>query len=223
MKCKRVLLVDDHPIVRQGLRLLIDQETGLKVCGEASRAVEVMEKVGQLKPDIIILDLSLEGVSGLEVLNQIRAKFPAMLVLIFSIHEEYLYAERVLKAGARGYIVKQEAPEKIVPAIHRVLRGEIVVCEKMLENILHKISHKPAEGEMGVGNLSERELEVFRLLGAGDNTRSIGEKLGIAVKTVETHRENIKHKLSINNAFELQQRALQFVQKLESELEPAAL
>jgi DNA-binding NarL/FixJ family response regulator len=212
MKIKRVMLVDDHPIVRQGLKLLIDQEADLKVCCEASNAVQAMENLRLHKVDIVILDLSLDGVSGLEVLKQIRTEYPEMLVLIFSIHEEYLYAERVLKAGAKGYIVKQEASEKIVPAIYRVLNGEIVVCDRMLEKILRKMGDKPAGLEFDVENLTDRELEVFRLIGMGDSTRRIAETLGISVKTVETHRENIKRKMTLKNGAELHQRAVQFMQ-----------
>lgn len=214
---RRVLVVDDHPVVRQGLMLLINQDPDLKVCAEAGNATDAMEAIRREKPHIAVVDISLDGVSGLELIRQIRAEFSAMPILVFSIHEEQLYAERVLRAGAQGYLVKQEATDKVVAAIHRILRGEVVVCERMIGPLLQRYSGRPAERSQGVDCLSDRELEIYRMVGVGRKTREIAESLGVSVKTVESHRENIKRKLNLADSADLIRHAVRWIQVKEFE------
>ena len=209
----RVLIVDDHPIVRHGLRQLISQEPDLEVSGEAERPSEALKAIASLKPHVAIVDLSLREGSGLELIKDIKVRHPKLAVLVLSMHDESIYGERVLRAGARGYITKAEASENLLTAIRRVLAGEIYLSEKMAARMLHKLAAGPGVTDSSpVGVLSDRELEVFQLIGQGLRTRQIAERLQLSVKTIETYRENIKWKLKLEDAAELLQHAIRWAQ-----------
>jgi DNA-binding NarL/FixJ family response regulator len=203
---KRVLIVDDHPIFRAGLTGLVNLEAGLTVCGEANDAAQAMQAVEKLHPDLVLLDMSLPGKGGLELLKDIRAIAPQTPVLIISMHDETLYAERVIKAGGRGYIMKQEGPEKIVQAVRKVLSGGISVSERIAAQILDAMSGGKS-GKSGtsssVSTLTDREFEVYRLLGQGKEPHEIARTLHLSIKTVDTHRAHIRQKLGLRNATEL--------------------
>jgi DNA-binding NarL/FixJ family response regulator len=211
---KRVLIVDDHPIFRAGLTGLVNLEAGLTVCGEANDAAQAMQAVEKLHPDLVLLDMSLPGKGGLELLKDIRAIAPQTPVLIISMHDETLYAERVIKAGGRGYIMKQEGPEKIVQAVLKVLSGGISVSERIAAQILDAMSGGKS-GKSGtsssVSTLTDREFEVYRLLGQGKEPHEIARTLHLSIKTVDTHRAHIRQKLGLRNATELIHHATRWV------------
>jgi DNA-binding NarL/FixJ family response regulator len=213
-KC-RVLLVDDHPIVRQGLALLIDREADLSVCGEAEGAYSAFHGIEKLRPDIVVLDISLNGPDGLDVLKELRMKTASVPVLILSMHDESIYAERAMRAGANGYIMKQEATEKVLVAIRRILQGEVYLSDRLTNTMLQQYvrGSTPAKGSPLV-NLTDRELEVFRLIGEGHGTRQIAEELHLSVKTIESYQAHIKEKLALRNARELVQHAIEWTVNL---------
>jgi len=206
----RILVVDDHPIVRQGLRLLIDRERDLMVCGEAEEAQAAMQKIAGCRPDILIVDISLNGPDGLELLKNVRLKYPSLPVLILSMHDESMYAERALRAGANGYIMKQEATDKVLVALRRIMNHEIYVSERIANKMLQHYVGGSAGASSPLADLTDRELEVFRLIGQGHGTRQIAEELHLSVKTVESYQAHIKEKLSLHNARELAQHAIQW-------------
>jgi len=207
-----VLIVDDHPIVRQGLAQLIDQEHDLRVCGQAEDAHGAMQAIKELNPDLAVVDISLKDTSGIELIKDIKVHFPGLPVLTLSMHDEGVYAERALRAGARGYVMKQEATERVVTAIRRVLSGEMYVSESVAAKMVSKLVAGPAQtGGSPVDRLSDRELEVFRLIGAGYGTREMAEKLHLSVKTIETYRAHIKEKLDLVDANELLRTAINWV------------
>lgn len=208
---KTVFLVDDHPIVRQGLTLLINQEPDLTVCGEAEEMHSALQAIPAMRPDIIIVDISLHGPDGLELLKHVRMKVPSLPVLILSMHDESVYAERALRAGANGYIMKQEATEKVLVALRRILSGEIYVSDRIANNMLqHYVRGASLSGNSSITELTDRELEVFRLIGSGHGTREIADELHLSVKTVESYQAHIKEKLSLRSARELVQHAVQW-------------
>jgi len=210
---KKILLVDDHPIVRQGLQKLIGQEKDLVVCGEAEDDREALAIIEAEKPDIALVDLTLKRGSGLDLIKNIKTRFPDTKVIVLSMHEASLYAERTLRAGAKGYIMKQDANEKVLVTIRRVLEGEIYVGEKTASWMLSKLAGgKIDSNESEIHQLSNRELEVFQLIGQGKGTRQIAEKLYLSIKTVETYRENIKEKMNLSSATELVHYASRWVQ-----------
>lgn len=200
---KRVLIVDDHPIFRAGLTGLVNLETDMTVCGEAHDAPQAMQAVEKMNPDLVLLDMSLPGKSGLELLKDIRAIAPQTPVLIISMHDETLYAERVIRAGGRGYIMKQEGPERIVHAIRRVMSGGISVSEGISSQILDALSGAKKGAASSVSTLTDREFEVYRLLGQGKEPHEIARILHLSIKTVDTHRSHIRQKLGLRNATEL--------------------
>jgi DNA-binding NarL/FixJ family response regulator len=207
----RVYLVDDHPIVRQGLALLINREADLLVCGEAEGGLSLLQAIAELRPDILLLDISLSGPDGIELLKMIRINGLTLPVLVLSMHDESTYAERALRAGANGYIMKQEATEKVLTAIRRILRGEVYLSEGLTNRMLqHFIRGSASTKGYPLANLSDRELEVFRLIGEGHGTRQIADELHISVKTVESYQAHIKEKLSLRNARELVQHAVEW-------------
>jgi len=209
-KCK-VLLVDDHPIVRQGLALLIDREADLSVCGEAEGAHTAFHAIETLKPDIVVLDISLSGPDGLDVLKEIRTKTAALPVLILSMHDESIYAERAMRAGANGYIMKQEATEKVLVAIRRILQGDVYLSDRLTNTMLQQFVRGAAPSKSSpLVNLTDRELEVFRLIGEGHGTRRIADELHLSVKTIESYQAHIKEKLALRNARELVQHAIEW-------------
>lgn len=210
----RVFIVDDHPIVRQGLAQMINQEADLVVCGEAENAQEALEAVATLQPDLVLVDLSLKGGSGLDLIKSLKIHYATLPMLVVSMHDESLYVERVLRAGARGYIMKQEATDTMLSAIRRVLRGEIYVSDKMMTRILGKlVLDVPETGSSTLERLSNRELEVFRLIGEGQSTRHIAEALHVSIKTVESHRAHIKEKLHLQDTVDLVRHAVQWVDR----------
>jgi len=213
-KC-RVLLVDDHPIVRQGLALLIDREADLSVCGEAEGAHSAFHAVETLRPDIVVLDISLSGPDGLDVLKEIRMKTGSLPVLILSMHDEAIYAERAMRAGANGYIMKQEATEKVLVAIRRILQGEVYLSERLTSAMLQQYVRGTSPVKSSpLLNLTDRELEVFRLIGEGHGTRQIAYELHLSVKTIESYQAHIKEKLALRNARELVQHAIEWTVNL---------
>jgi DNA-binding NarL/FixJ family response regulator len=211
-KKKKVLIVDDHPIGRQGLAQLIRQEPDLTVCGEADHGQGIADVVAELKPDVMVLDLTLKDSSGIDIIKEMTPRFPNLPILVLSIHDESLYAERALRAGAKGYIMKEEAAEKVVTAVREVLKGEIYVGEKLKSRLLSKAIGTPKSGASPLEVLSDRELEVFRLLGQGFSTRRIAERFGRSIKTVEIYRANIKQKLGLKDAAELIHCAVRWAQ-----------
>jgi DNA-binding NarL/FixJ family response regulator len=209
---QNILLVDDHPITRQGVTALINQQDNLRVCGEADNAAKALEIIPTLKPDLIIVDISLKTISGIELVKNIKAQYPKIPVLMMSMHDESLYAERSLRAGAKGYIMKQEANEKILIAINRVLMGDLYVSDKIKEKMLHHLVDKRSDQtEFSIDSLSDRELEVFQMIGNGFSTKQIAGKLHLSVKTIESYREHLKVKLHLNSGAELVQHAIQWM------------
>jgi DNA-binding NarL/FixJ family response regulator len=206
---KTVVIVDDHPLMRQGLALLINQQHDLEVCGEAEESQGAMHAIAHLRPDILILDISLSGPDGLELLKSIRLSEPYLPVLILSMHDEAIYAERALRAGANGFIMKQEASEKVLIAIRRILNGEIYLSERMSNKMLQQFVGV-ATIQSRMASLSDRELEVFRLIGDGRATREIADQLHLSIKTVETYQAHIKEKLALRSGRELIQHAIQW-------------
>src|ERR1700722_2452796 len=207
---KTVFVVDDHPLLRQGLALMINREPDLTVCGEAEEAQAAMRAIAVKQPDILIADISLNGPDGLDLLKSLRTLYPDLPVLILSMHDESIYAERALRARANGYIMKAEATEKVLIAVRRILGGEIYLSDRMANKLLHQyVSGASADVNSRLSALSDRELEVFRLIGEGNSTRQIAEKLHLSVKTVETYQAHIKEKLSLHSGRELVQHAIQ--------------
>jgi DNA-binding NarL/FixJ family response regulator len=208
----RILIVDDHPIVRQGLTELVNHEDDFAVCGQAEDYHEALRAIGQLNPNMAVVDISLKETSGLELIKDIHSQHPDLPVLALSMHDETLYAERALRAGAMGYIMKQEATENVIAAIRKILGGEIYVSDRMASRMVRKlVAGQTVTTASSVDCLSDRELEVFRLIGKGHGTRQISERLYLSVKTIETYRAHIKDKLNLADAAELLQYAIKWV------------
>ncbi|HWP39649.1 MAG TPA: response regulator transcription factor [Tepidisphaeraceae bacterium] len=205
-----VLLVDDHPIVREGLAQLINACDDLNVCGEASTAAEALDLLSRANPDVVIVDISLTDRNGVELIKDIVAQRPGLPCLALSMYDEAMYALRVLRAGGRGYIMKQEVPKKVIAAIRQVLAGHVYLSEAMSTRLVNQVVNSSPGSMPPVAELSDRELEVLTLIGRGQSTREIAEKLFLSVKTVEAHRERIKDKLKLKNGTELLRYAMQF-------------
>jgi len=206
----RVWIVDDHPIVRQGLAQLIDGEPDLTVCGQSEDAYQSLAAIRAARPDLVLLDISIKDGDGLELLKELKSFDPTMMVLILSMHDEALYTERALRAGARGYIMKQEAPQTLLGAVRKVLAGQVYVSDKMGVALLQRmVGGKKGSGELPMDRLTDRELEVFRMIGAGLSVKTIADKLCLSAKTVEAHREHIKEKLNMKSSAELLRFAIQ--------------
>jgi len=206
----RILIVDDHPLVRTGLAQLIGDCPDLEICGEAGDMAEALRRVDELQPDLAIIDLSLAGGSGLDLIEHIKSRNRKALMLVASMHDETLYAERVLAAGARGYINKQEAQDRIILAIRQVLGGKVYLSERMTERLLSGMVDSNREMR-DIDSLSNRELQVFELIGQGVTTARIAEQLNLSTKTIETHQAHIKKKLGLDTAHELTQHAIRWV------------
>ena len=210
---KRILIVDDHPIVREGLLQSINREPDLTVCGQAENAYQALNALTKLKPDLALVDISMPGKNGLELVKDIHAMHPAVQVLVLSMHDESLYAERLLRAGARGYVMKHERPEKLVAAIRHVLGGKTYVSEKMEARILDVFCGRRRLGErVSVQHLTDREFEILQLIGRGKNSHAIAGELHLSVRTVDTHRTNMKGKLKLNTGLELTRYAVCWVE-----------
>jgi DNA-binding NarL/FixJ family response regulator len=207
----RIFIVDDHPIVREGLSLMMNREPDMMVCGEAEEATRALQAITTTKPDFLIVDISLSGPDGLDLLKSIRARYPSLPVLMLSMHDESIYAERALRAGANGYIMKQEATERVLVAVRQILTKKVYVSDRIANRMLQQyIKGSVNESKSPIAELSDRELEVFRLIGEGHGTRMIADELHLSVKTVESYQAHIKEKLSLKNGRELVQRAIQW-------------
>jgi DNA-binding NarL/FixJ family response regulator len=208
----KVLIVDDHPIVRQGLAQLLNSEPDMVVSAEAETARRAMAAITESKPDLAIVDITLQGTNGIELIKNIVAQWPELPILVLSMHDEALYAERALRAGAKGYVMKQEATEKLTGALRRILNGQIYVSEKLADKMMRKaIDGKAMQDTSPVAVLSDRELEVLQLIGQGHGTRQIAEDLNLSIKTIESHRAHIKEKLNLKTAPEMVRFAVQWV------------
>jgi DNA-binding NarL/FixJ family response regulator len=208
---KRIVIVDDHPLFRKGLEQLIHSDGGFAVCGEAGNAAESMDVIRKLNPDLAIVDLSLPGANGIELIKNIRAEFPNLPILVLSMHDESLYGLRALRAGANGYVMKHEAMANVVQAIREVFSGRPYLSPAMAAQVITKFANKSSEGESdAVERLSDRELEILELIGKGTEVRQIANLLHLSPKTVETHRGHIKEKLQLKNAREVARFAVQW-------------
>jgi DNA-binding NarL/FixJ family response regulator len=209
---KKILLVDDHPIFRHGLTELLDRQMDLVVCGHADSAPTALEQMRQLKPDLAILDITLRGTDGIELVKLMKAEAPHLPILVLSMHDESLYALRALKAGALGYVMKADGVQPVLDAIYRVLQGKLFVSKRLGEKLIFKAIHtSESDSPSPVGRLSDRELEVLVMLGRGHSTRSIAKEINLSVKTVETHRAHIKEKLGFADANEMVRFAIDWV------------
>lgn len=210
---KKILLVDDHPFMRAGLGALIDGQADLMVCGEAGNPSEAFDQLPKTKPDLVLTDLTMPGRSGLEFIKDLLATAPGLAVLIISMHDEAVYAERALRAGARGYIMKEAGGENLLTAIRQVLRGDVYVSPKMSARILQNMSGgRPRGSSSPIEKLTDREFEVFQMIGQGKSTRDIAAQLHLSPKTVDVHRSNIKVKLELRDATSLIRHAVRWVE-----------
>jgi DNA-binding NarL/FixJ family response regulator len=218
----RILVVDDHPVVRQGLVKLIGGEPGLEICGEAEDVRSALDSLARTKPDLAIVDISLKQSSGLELIKLMKTRMPRLHILALSMHDERLFAVRVLRAGAAGYIMKHEAPEILLRAIRRALRGDIHVSDRVASEIVRGFARgRSGEAVSSMELLSDRELEVFQLTGEGMATRRVAEALHLSVKTIETHRQHIKEKLGLRDATELVRHAVNWARGVGSSPGPS--
>ncbi|WP_397379979.1 response regulator [Prosthecobacter sp.] len=209
---KRLVLIDDHPIMRHGLAQLIRAEEGLDVIGEAGSARDGLEVVGKLKPDLAVIDLTLPDKNGLELVKDIRALHPSTQCIVLSMHDETLYGERSLRAGARGYVMKEEAADHLVTAIHKVISGGLYVSESLNARMLEQVTGAARSKATGMDALTDRELEILSLIGSGVPTKNIAAQLSISARTVEAHRAHIKEKLGMTDGASLVRYAVQWVE-----------
>jgi len=207
--CRKILIVDDHPMMREGLRVAIDREADMVVCGEVAAANLAMDAAQRLSPDLALVDVTLPGRSGLELVKDLRVRYPELRILAISMHEESLYAERMLRAGANGYITKQQPPEELVRALRRVLAGHMYVSNEMSETLLTRFSSVNRRRKSALDVLTDREFEVFQLLGQGAMNKEISERLRVSAKTVAVHSTNIRKKLGLANSAQLIRFAVQ--------------
>jgi len=206
-------LVDDHPILRRGIADLINGETALEVCGEAGNMQDAFSLATKLKPDLAIIDVSLDGNNGIELMKNLTSRFPNLPLIAYSMHDESIYAERALRAGAKGYVMKQASPEMLLEAISQVLKGKIFLSEQMSDRLLGKLvgaGGSAAPMTSPIDKLSDRELEVLQLMGKGLSTSQIADKLCLSVKTIETYREHLKQKLNLASGQELLRYAIEW-------------
>jgi DNA-binding NarL/FixJ family response regulator len=208
----KIFLVDDHPVTRQGIAMLIDQEPDFVVCGEADNGPLAIELLPKAAPDMAIIDITLKTTSGIELLKDIKALMPDLPVLVMSMHDESLYAERALRAGARGYVMKHESTDVVLAAIRRVLAGEFHFSDRVKEKLLNRLARVRKDPDaFAMDTLSDREMEVFQLIGNGLGTRQIAERLNLSVKTIDSYREHLKLKLQLDSGAELVHHAIQWV------------
>lgn len=210
---KKLILVDDHPMTRAGMAQLINKQPDLEVCGEAGNPTEALDQIAKCGADLLVTDLTMPGRSGVEFIKDIAALHPALPILIVSMHDEFIYAERALRAGARGYIMKEAGGENLLAAIRQVLSGQVYVSPRMSAAILENVSgRKPRGSHSPIEKLSDREFQVFQLIGQGLTTKAIAKQLGLSPKTVDVHREHIKEKLEIADAASLIRHAVRWVE-----------
>lgn len=214
---KKILIVDDHPMMREGLAQLIRHESDLVICAEAECAADALSAVEKFSPDLALVDISLKESNGLELIKDLKIRAPQLPVLVLSMHDESLYADRVLRAGARGYLMKAEGGKKIMTAIRQVLAGRIFLSEKMSDQLLaHASGQSPTAGGTPLDLLTDREFEIFQLIGRGIPAREMAERLHVSIKTIEAHRVNIKRKLGLKTAPELIRYAVRWVENQQS-------
>jgi len=212
-KKKRILLVDDHPVLRRGLAALVEVEPDFIVCGEAATCQEALDAFTGNKPDLVIVDIELEGRDGLDLVRELKSRYPEVPALVLSMYDESVYAERSLKAGAMGYLSKQQLDETVLIAMRTIVDGQIYMSDKLQTQLAHKfLGGRPHQSDSYVGTLSNRELQVFRMIGRGQSTRQVAKSLSLSIKTIESHIEHIKHKLTLESATELVHRATQWVE-----------
>ena len=204
-----VYLIDDHPVIVQGITMLINEEPDLAVVGTSGTWTTALKEIGQLKPNIVVLDITLASANGIEVLKNLRVHFPDQKVLMLSMHDEGLYAARSMKAGAWGYLMKASATDQVVTAIRQILKGEIYLSPGMSRRMISQLAGRGRDGASPLETLSDRELEVYELVGGGLTTRNIAERLHLSVKTIESHKAHLKEKLGLQTANELVQHAIQ--------------
>ena len=215
---KKVLLVDDHPFMRAGLGQLIERQPDLMVAGEAGNPAEALRELAKARPDLVLTDITMPGRSGLEFIKDLHAQDPNLLILVVSMHDEAIYAERALRAGARGYIMKEAGGENLLAAIRQVLRGEVYVSPRMSARILDNLSSRRPRGSSSpIEKLTDREFEIFQLIGHGNSTRDIAEQLHLSPKTVDVHRSHIKEKLGLTDATALVRHAVRWVEASSTE------
>jgi len=211
-KKTRILIADDHPLFREGMVQLIERENDLCCCGQTDGIIATETAVTRLKPDLLVLDLRLRDGDGLALIKSLRGRFPDLPVLVVSEHDETFYAERALRAGAKGYLMKAEAAHEVLNAIRKTLQGELYVSRKMSVLVLHKLLNGSSDANGNyLGRLTDRELQVFQMIGSGQGTADIAAELHVSFKTIESHRENIKHKLGLRNAVDLLCHAVHWV------------
>ena len=208
----KVLVIDDHAIVREGLTTLINKEPDMEVCGTAHDAPSALNALLNIQSDIVIVDLTLASSSGLDVIVSIKAQYPSIHILVFSMHDETVFAERCIKAGAAGYIMKNDEPGELINAIRRIMKGKMYLSEKMTDYVLNKAMNvKDTQNKDIVETLSDREFQVFQFIGQGFSSKQIAANLNLSIKTIETFREKLKYKLCLNNGLELIQYAIKWV------------
>jgi DNA-binding NarL/FixJ family response regulator len=205
-----VLIVDDHPIVREGISKLIDREHDMSVCGEAEDVIEALQHIEEKHPDVVVVDLSLKDSDGLDLVHDVRNRWPDILVLVLSMHDERYYANRALRAGAKGYLMKDEAPKKVVKAIRTILDGGVYVSEAFTLEQLQRLAGGSGNQGSSIDRLTDREIQVFRLYGEGLSNKEVAQQLSLSHKTVESHIERIKHKLDVKSGRELLKMAIEF-------------
>ncbi|MEO5913061.1 MAG: response regulator transcription factor [Luteolibacter sp.] len=209
---KRIFLVDDHPMLREGLSRLIENKSGCQICGESETASDALDAIPAAAPDIVLMDISLPDKSGLELIKDLQARFPELRILVFSMHDEMLYAERVMRAGAKGYLMKGESTEKLIEAIDCVLSGGLYLSRRVCDHVLNSMSKNRSPGKAGPQSLTDRELEIFELIGRGRTNAQIAAQLHISPKTVDAHRTNMRTKLSLPDSASLMREAVLWVE-----------
>lgn len=213
----RVLLVDDHPVTRQGMRAIIDQQLDFEVCAEAANAAQALQLAETAPPEIAVIDIALGAESGIELTRRIKARSPAIAILVVSMHEETAYAERALRAGAHGYMMKEDSADQLVAALRQLLRGEIFVGPRVRQRMAQRLAPKRHATAFPIDTLSDREWEVFTLLGDGYSTREVGERLKLSSKTIDSYREHLKEKLGLRSGAELVRHAIEWGRTRDSE------
>ncbi len=218
---RRILLVEDHLVVSTGMTGLINYENDLQVCGTADDYASALQNIEKLKPDLVLLDITLKGRGGLELLKDIKARFPKQLVLVLSMHDESLYAARALRAGAAGYLMKQEATDTLLLAIRRVLDGDTYLSPRMEKQVMRRLLQQEPTTRSPLESLSDRELDIFRMIGQGKTTRQMSQLLFLSVKTIESHRAHIKEKLNLPTSMDLVKHAIRFEQECGARIDEA--
>lgn len=209
---KKIYIVDDHPLMRKGMAMTLENSVEFTVCGQSESAEDALSEIPSIKPDACVVDISLPGMNGIELVKNLLAQLPDMKILVVSRHDEELYAERAIRAGAKGYVMKLEAGDVLVTAVRQIMNGGIYLSDKIGSQLIMKIASGQSAGDNPLEILSDRELEVFELTGKGESTKEIAQRLHVSVKTIDTYRARIKEKMNLKTANELMRRAVQWVE-----------